>query len=533
MRYFGKFFASIFTLSLILCVSALVTRPVYASVSWTENQPAGGQDRGWATVSISGDGQKVLVGNQDGGLYISGDGGSNWGKITPSGSEFDVWYTSGMSKSGRIILAGVYGGSLYISRDGGDGWTEVQPAGSSGHNWLNTSMSSGGQVILVSYESGRLYRSLDEGNTWSEVRPAGNSNFTWYTAVSGDGKTMLAGGDAGSGGRLYISHDSGTSWTETRPNGDSDWGWRTMGMSSDGKTMIAGISGTGIYESTDGGVGWRLNDPPGASSDYWVGSTVSEDGMTIVLSNTSRLYLSSDRGNTWSETQPAGSVDKDWELGGISGDGQILFSGAYSGRLYKGTNPRSIYRESHDKPSCTKPITTPDLFQISTSKNTATLYYMPVADAKNYQISYGFDSKADQFSVMTGQGTSTGVLAYTVNALPSGSTMYFKIYAQNDCGQGKWSNPISVMVGTNRKYYKSLLSQVVATLLPQKSTSLNTSAQTSLGGKCRTYTVQSGDSLWNIASQSLGSGKKFGDIMHANNLKDTHLHTGQQLKLGC
>jgi len=47
---------------------------------------------------------------------------------------------------------------------------------------------------FVGANSGRLYLSTDGGKTWSEVRPAGDSNLNWMTSgMSSDGKTILAG----------------------------------------------------------------------------------------------------------------------------------------------------------------------------------------------------------------------------------------------------------------------------------------------------------------------------------------------------
>ena len=46
-----------------------------------------------------------------------------------------------------------------------------------------------------------------------------------------------------------------------------------------------------------------------------------------------------------------------------------------------------------------------------------------------------------------------------------------------------------------------------------------------------TYTVQSGDSLWKIATKMLGSGSKYKKIMTANGMKDTLIRPGQKLNI--
>jgi hypothetical protein len=46
-----------------------------------------------------------------------------------------------------------------------------------------------------------------------------------------------------------------------------------------------------------------------------------------------------------------------------------------------------------------------------------------------------------------------------------------------------------------------------------------------------TYTVKSGDTLWNIAVKFLGSGSRYTEIMSLNNLSSTTIHSGQTLKI--
>ena len=47
----------------------------------------------------------------------------------------------------------------------------------------------------------------------------------------------------------------------------------------------------------------------------------------------------------------------------------------------------------------------------------------------------------------------------------------------------------------------------------------------------KTYMVKSGDTLWKIARENLGDGKRYTDIMMLNNLDDTDIRVGQKLNL--
>ena len=128
---------------------------VYASLNWTETQPDGNANKSWSLSAISQNGQKIIAGHQDGGLYLSSDTGSSWTRVLPE-HDSDVWYTASMSADGQVILVGTYGQRVYISSDGGVNWTETRPAGDLGIFWVSSSMSDNAGVIMIGSESGLL-----------------------------------------------------------------------------------------------------------------------------------------------------------------------------------------------------------------------------------------------------------------------------------------------------------------------------------------------------------------------------------------
>ncbi|HVZ59053.1 MAG TPA: LysM peptidoglycan-binding domain-containing protein, partial [Patescibacteria group bacterium] len=84
-----------------------------------------------------------------------------------------------------------------------------------------------------------------------------------------------------------------------------------------------------------------------------------------------------------------------------------------------------------------------------------------------------------------------------------------------------WSRAVSVKVSPFGVSSNSLVSNSVLGL------------STVAIGKCADYIVQSGDTLWGIASLNLGGGSKYQSIMQQNSLKSSLIHTGQTLKVGC
>jgi Concanavalin A-like lectin/glucanases superfamily/Carboxypeptidase regulatory-like domain/Fibronectin type III domain len=89
-----------------------------------------------------------------------------------------------------------------------------------------------------------------------------------------------------------------------------------------------------------------------------------------------------------------------------------------------------------------KPTSSPNLFQISTSPTSATLYFSPVKPLTGYFVSYRTNTDANQHASNFNAQESNGVLSYTVNALSQQSTYYFKIRGINDCVPGEWSQTV-------------------------------------------------------------------------------------------
>lgn len=97
-------------------------------------------------------------------------------------------------------------------------------------------------------------------------------------------------------------------------------------------------------------------------------------------------------------------------------------------------------------PDCSDeaPDHAPHLFQIDTTKDSATLYFTPVNNAISYYfIAYGFESWDERFGVSFSQGRYDGVLSYTINHLSPNTKYYFKVRGGHGCMPGPWSNVLA------------------------------------------------------------------------------------------
>ena len=101
--------------------------------------------------------------------------------------------------------------------------------------------------------------------------------------------------------------------------------------------------------------------------------------------------------------------------------------------------------------SCTNtaPSDAPNLYQVTSSNGSATLYFSPPsAGFDSFTISYGLDAKADSYNANLIQGPTSGALTYTVNALTPDTIYYFKVRANSGCAPGPWSSVVNSNSGS-------------------------------------------------------------------------------------
>jgi len=122
-----------------------------------------------------------------------------------------MWQTITMSSDGQTIILGAKLGRLYISTDGGSSWNETQPAGNEDKDWKTTSISSGGDTIIAVIPYNKIYISTNKGTNWNEVNFPNSENMYFSSfSMSFDGKKFIIGiYDNSFFGRLVLTTDGG------------------------------------------------------------------------------------------------------------------------------------------------------------------------------------------------------------------------------------------------------------------------------------------------------------------------------------
>lgn len=428
----------------LLILPIVIVQSVFsAEPLWTELQPLGNVDAPWESVASTPDGEVILVGGSSGRFLYSRDAGSTW--RDPFIENSNEYFRSVKVSSDGQKLA-VSGFRVYVSSNGGTTWTDSLANGDQTNLWGSMDMSVDGRVIVAGIENGRLFRSTNGGASWSETQPMGNANGNWQTlALNTTGDIVIA---ANYNGRMYRSTNRGSTWTEIQPSGNMDSGWNTVSMDGSGKRIIAGQDGGMIFLSTDYGNTWNEIQPLGDTENDWRGSGFSMDGSKMLISSSvgtsdkGRVFYSSNSGQSFEEVRPAGDVERDWFGVGISANGHVQFALATGGRMYMRrysvvSSPELVKDREPWDCGVEKPFAT-ELFQINTTKNSATIYFSPISNTNQFVISYSTNPSAEEHGAQVDLARE-GVQNYTISMLQPNTDYYFKVRGQHGCRPGEWS----------------------------------------------------------------------------------------------
>ncbi|MDD4937412.1 MAG: hypothetical protein PHX34_00110 [Candidatus Shapirobacteria bacterium] len=124
----------------------------------------------------------------------------------------------------------------------------------------------------------------------------------------------------------------------------------------------------------------------------------------------------------------------------------------------------------YSAPACTdsKPVLTPDLFQINAKSNTAKLFFTP-SDFNQYYVSFSINPNAEENGELVTL-TKEWIQSHTIYFLKPYTTYYIKVRGQNGCMPGDWSNIIKFTTD-NSTYYKYFPKSIypIKTILTSKT----------------------------------------------------------------
>jgi len=173
----------------------------------------------YSKVITSGFGQKTILLENDGDIWVSTDTGGLWNNWSTKGiikkwrglaynaGGSEVPYSQDQNKFnfnyGKYITAFTDNGYLWVSNDTGETWQQKSTL----QDWSCAAISSGGKYQAAGTQNGYLWRSEDYGQNWSPITDLGIKKWK-YVYIGGpmDSKYRSWVGSFETGGR-YIDND--------------------------------------------------------------------------------------------------------------------------------------------------------------------------------------------------------------------------------------------------------------------------------------------------------------------------------------
>lgn len=253
----------------------VIYRSTNSGLAW---EPIPTPSEFWS-ISCSADGQRLIAAANN--VYLSEDAGNTWNVATDSGVH---GVCAALSADGNRLVVVDYSGAIYVSTNSGSSWTQTQSP-SVNSPWTTAASSADGTTFMAAGSAGyhgvvgKVAISTNCGATWWTADLPGDTGWR-CAAVSADGSKLVVAAGSGSDSApwIYISADRGLTWTAA---GAPLLRWTSLTASADGMTIAAagGETSSSIYVSTNGGGTWAT---PGAPVASWSSLAYSADGTQLL-----------------------------------------------------------------------------------------------------------------------------------------------------------------------------------------------------------------------------------------------------------
>lgn len=306
--------------------------------------------RDYLTDVFTLDSQRVWIAGDDGNLFRTSDGGTEWETIHTA--VHDLWKIDFVDSTRGWATSEYYRETVYRSDDGGWSWlaqdlTSDSPVSISqieaitrdvcfvldwrgrvfrtsngGEDWQETRLAS--YLLGLSfvdeytgwaYTSDSLFHTVDGGLSWSSwLLPASGNSFLidFYDDLTGWATTLYS---------AYYTVDGGVTWRE----GSVGYGYYPNDLKAVGPQQATVITDHAIYQTTDG-TNWQVVS--GQSDETYLRSVDFADPRHAWVVGAYGLILNSvDGGTTW-QMQSRQSFDALWDVEFVSdSSGWIVGSG--------------------------------------------------------------------------------------------------------------------------------------------------------------------------------------------------------------
>ncbi|HEY4359269.1 MAG TPA: hypothetical protein VGN16_26205 [Acidobacteriaceae bacterium] len=244
----------VFSRRLCLCLFlfGLLSAPALAA-PWFPLGPYGGDARAFA--ADPGDSKHLFLGTTSGWLYESHDVGAHWHRLSQIDKRDDLVLDHILVEPGnpRRLIVGTWkvdreDGGIYISQDGGKTW--YQQAQMRGQSVRAMARSASNPRILVAGTLQGVYRSEDDGVHWNLISPEGSKEIHEIQSLAidpADPKIIYAG----TWHLPWKTTDGGENWSNVKQGIIDDSDVFSIIIDPQTPSTIYLSACSGIYKSVD------------------------------------------------------------------------------------------------------------------------------------------------------------------------------------------------------------------------------------------------------------------------------------------
>ena len=224
-----------------------------------------------------------VLGNPDGGLYISNDGGVNWeGDADMRGQSIRALEAA--PSDPKILVAGTLKG-VYRSMDGGEHWQLISPEGSQEiHEVESIAIDPANPQIIYAGTWHLPWKTTDGGANWTSIKQGIIEDSDVFSIIVDPKDSNVVFASACSG--IYKSQNGGEKFQKVQ--GIPSTARRTRVLMQDSQNLNIVFAGTteGLYRTGDSGGVWQRTTGP----------EVIVNDVYVDPANTNRILLATDRG---------------------------------------------------------------------------------------------------------------------------------------------------------------------------------------------------------------------------------------------
>ena len=242
-----------------------------------------GADGGVSVMSVAidpSDPDRIWVGTEPSGLFVSTDGGDSWHELEnlTDQSSADEWafpprpYTHHTRTlaidpdDGDRVYVGIEAGALLLTADGGKTWLDRPPGSRRDNHTLATHPDAPERVYSAAGDGFAV--STDKGGHWDHPQDGLDHRYVWGLAVDAGDPDVVVVSSAHGAGNAH-GHSNADSYVYRR-TGDGAWSVvediphgegvlrATIASSAPGQFVAA--NNRGVFESADGGETWTTLD---------------------------------------------------------------------------------------------------------------------------------------------------------------------------------------------------------------------------------------------------------------------------------